>query len=243
MTLPTRPRQFVIVPSRPRQRLLLLTVAVLWLGSLSAIWFVSARNAADGLPLLQNETNHLQGVLREAQSQIEALRQNTSTLKRSDQISRSANQSLQQTLTEREEEIAQLRADVAFYERLVGNSERRKGLNVHSVQISSQQNGAWRYAITLTQNLNRGKVSKGEVRLSVDGTQAGRLQTLEWPVLVQDKDAPAQAFAFRYFQQLEGMVMLPADFSPSQIRVSLRSDGSTREQAFPWQPGEPPNGG
>lgn len=235
MTPPRLPRQFVIVPSRPRQRLLLLAVAALWLGSLFAVWFVSARHAAAELPLAQREVARLHQVSQEAQSQIELLRQNTSTLKRSDEISRSANQSLQQTLTEREEEIAQLRADVAFYERLVGNSERRKGLNVHSVQISSQENGAWRYSITLTQNLNRGKVSKGDLRLHVDGTQGGRLQTLEWPALVQDKDAAAQGFAFRYFQQLGGILMLPADFAPSQIRVVLRSDGSTREQVFPWQ--------
>lgn len=241
MTPPRLPRQFVIVPSRPRQRLLLLAIAALWLCSLSAIWFVSARHAAAELPLAQRETQRLQHLVRQTQAQIEAMRQSASTLQRSDQISRAANQSLQQTLTEREEEIAQLRADVAFYERLVGNSERRKGLNVHSVQITSQANGAWHYTITLTQNLNRGKVSKGELRLQLDGTQGGRLQTLEWPALVQDKDAAAQAFAFRYFQQLEGNLMLPADFAPSQIRVSLRSDGGHYEQAFPWQPGVRPD--
>ncbi|MDP1698284.1 MAG: hypothetical protein Q8L45_10975 [Xanthomonadaceae bacterium] len=243
MTPPRLPRQFVIVPSRPQQRLLLLAIAVLWLGSLLVVWLVSARHAATELPVAQREAHRLHQELQTAASQIELLRQNTSTLKRSDEISRSANQSLQQTLTEREEEIAQLRADVAFYERLVGNSERRKGLNVHSVQVTSQNNGAWHYSITLTQNLNRGKVSKGELRMRVDGTQNGRLQTLEWPALVQDKDAAAQAFAFRYFQQLEGILMLPSDFAPSQIRISLRSDGSTQEQAFPWQPSMPPGGG
>src|SRR3546814_11261062 len=80
--------------------------------------------------------------LQAARSQIDLLRQNTSTLKRSDEISRSANQSLQQTITERDEEISQLRADVAFYERLVGNSERRHGLNVPSVQITRPRNAA-----------------------------------------------------------------------------------------------------
>lgn len=235
MSPPRLPHRFVIVPSRPRQRLLLAAIVVLWLCSLSAIWFVASRHAAAELPLVAAEARHLHKELQTARSQIELLRQNTSTLKRSDEISRSANQSLQQTITERDEEISQLRADVAFYERLVGNSERRHGLNVHSVQISSQRNGAWHYVVTLTQNLNRGKVSKGELRLQVDGTQGGHLQTLEWPTLVQDKQASAQPFAFRYFQQLEGMLMLPAGFAPSQIRVSLHSDGANLEQVFPWQ--------
>lgn len=235
MSPPRLPHRFVIVPSRPRQRLLLLAIVVLWLCSLSAIWFVATRYAATELPLVAQEARRLHKELQAAQAQIELLRQNTSTLKRSDEISRSANQSLQQTLTEREEEISQLRADVAFYERLVGNSERRHGLNVHSVQIASQSNGTWRYVVTLTQNLNRGKVSKGDLQLQVDGTLGGHLQTLEWPTLVQDKQASAQPFAFRYFQQLEGILMLPAGFAPSQIRVRLRADGGDLEQAFSWQ--------
>src|SRR3546814_6053226 len=46
-------------------------------------------------------------------------------------------------------------------------------------------------------------VCSSDLRLQVDGTKGGHLQTLEWPTLVQDKQASAQPFAFRYFQQLE----------------------------------------
>src|SRR3546814_12474943 len=54
---------------------------------------------------------------RDQRAQVEALEQQVATLKRSDQISRDANRDLQGTLAERDEEIAGLRADVAFYER------------------------------------------------------------------------------------------------------------------------------
>lgn len=58
--------------------------------------------------------------LRAQQRRIESLEQQVATLSRSDQISRDANRDLQATLSERDEEIAGLRADVAFYERFVG---------------------------------------------------------------------------------------------------------------------------
>ena len=60
------------------------------------------------------------------------------TLARSDQISRDANRDLQGTLAERDEEIAGLRADVAFYERFVGSTAQRRGLNVHELHMQRQ---------------------------------------------------------------------------------------------------------
>src|SRR3546814_18962810 len=54
---------------------------------------------------------------RDQRAQVEALEQPVATLKRSDPISRDANRDLQGTLAERDEEIAGLGADVAFYAR------------------------------------------------------------------------------------------------------------------------------
>ena len=58
------------------------------------------------------------------------LEQEVTTLARSDQISREANLKLQGALAERDEEIAGLRADLAFYERFVGATAQRRGLTV-----------------------------------------------------------------------------------------------------------------
>src|SRR3546814_8764360 len=71
-------------------------------------------------------------------AQVEALEQQVATLKRSDQISRDANRDLQGTLAERDEEIAGLRADVAFYERFVGATGQRRGLTVHQLHLQPQ---------------------------------------------------------------------------------------------------------
>jgi hypothetical protein len=106
---------------------------------------------------------------------------------------------------------------------------------VHEAVFMPEAGGTWRYTLTLTQNLNRGAISKGEARVSVEGVSNGRLQSLRWEDLVQKPGAPGQPFSFRYFQQLEGSIMLPEGFTPQRVRVQLRSDGSTVDQAFPWQ--------
>ena len=173
--------------------------------------------------------------MRVLQTEVDQLEQRVTTLSRSDQISRDANRDLQGTLAERDEEIAGLRADVAFYERLVGSTAQRRGLNVHELKLQPQAGQAWHFTATLTQNLNRGAVNAGDLRLLVEGTQDGRLKRLAWSDLRQQPGAAGVPYSFKYFQQIEGDLMLPAGFEPVRVIVQLKpGNGSVVEQSFTW---------
>jgi hypothetical protein len=173
--------------------------------------------------------------LRTQQARIDELEQRVTTLARSDQISRDANRDLQGTLAERDEEIAGLHADVAFYERFVGSTAQRRGLNVHELQLQPQAAGAWHFTATLTQNLNRGAVNKGRLTLAVEGSRGGKLQRLEWAQLRQQADAPGVEYSFKYFQQIEGDVLLPAGMQPIRLIARLQpQSGAAVEQSFTW---------
>ena len=163
------------------------------------------------------------------------MQQRDTTLSRSDQISREANRDLQGTLAERDEEIAGLRADVAFYERLVGSTSQRRGLTVHALRMQPQNDTAWHFTTTLTQNLNRGAVSTGQLTLTIEGTRAGRLERLAWAELRQQPEAPGLGYSFKYFQQVEGDVFLPQGFAPVRVAVRLApQQGAAIEQSFTW---------
>ncbi len=176
-----------------------------------------------------------QALVRSQQATIDTLEQRVATLARSDQISRDANSELQAALAERDEEISGLRADVAFYERLVGATGQRRGLAVQELQLQPQTGQAWHFTATLTQNLDRGTVSSGQLSLAVEGTQAGRLQRLSWSALRQQPGAPGAEYSFKYFQQVEGDIVLPAGFEPVRVHVQLApARGAAVEQSFSW---------
>jgi len=169
------------------------------------------------------------------QQQLTELRQKQATLEASDRISRAANSGVQTTLAERDEEIAGLRADVAFYERLVGATSQRKGLNTHAIEFRQEAAGTWHYTAVLTQNLNRGAISQGQMRFAVEGVTDGKLTTVTWDQLHQREKVPGQDYSFRYFQQLDGSVMLPAGFTPQRVRVTLGSGTGGTTQVFDWK--------
>ncbi len=195
------------------------------------LWRAFSPDPGDPRVLLENS----QRAARGQQGQIDQLQQRVSTLTRSDQISREANRDLQSTLAERDEEVAALRADVAFYERLVGSTAQRRGLAVHALRLQPQNDTAWHFTTTLTQNLNRGAVSTGELSITIEGTRAGKLQKLAWGELRQQPGATGVPYSFKYFQQVEGDVFLPADFTPVRVSVRLApKSGAAIEQSFTW---------
>ena len=219
----------------PRTAVLRIAAAAVFVAALGfggwGLWRVVAPGSGD-------VRTQLAGRERDGRTQagmIEQLQQQVATLSRSDQISRDANRDLQGSLAERDEEIAGLRADVAFYERLVGATAQRRGLAVHALRMQPQGDTAWHFTGTLTQNLNRGAVSAGRFTLLVEGTRDGRLQKLSWDDLRQMPSAPGIEYSFKYFEQLEGDVFLPAGMTPVRVTVRLvPRSGAVVEQSFTW---------
>lgn len=207
-----------------------------WAYALLAVLLLALGFGAWGAWTAMSRGGEPGAALARAQAEVERLEQQAATLSRSDQISRDANRDLQATLAERDEEISALRADVAFYERFVGSTSQRRGLTVHELDLRPQPDAqAWHFVATLTQNLNRDGPSSGRLTLSVEGTRDGRLQRLSWADLRQQPDAPGREYSFKYFQRIEGDIVLPPGFMPLRANVRLvPASGATVEQTFPW---------
>jgi hypothetical protein len=225
---------FVIVPragSARRGRGPL--IAALWLLSLLLAAWAVARWQSPVQGSEGESAQELRQSVSDLQARLDSLRQRNVILKRSDDISREANQQLQRDIADRDERIASLEADVAFYERLVGGSAQRQGLSIHSLALRSEPSGAWLFRLTLTQNVKKTQLSRGRIQLSVEGVQGGQMRELDWAALTVS-EAPAPEFAFKYFQQIEGNVVLPADFAPHRVRVSLAGEAGSAERSFSW---------
>lgn len=231
--------RFSIVADRPYVKRVLIAAAVSWLLMAAALAWSLYRLTDSSAFRLESKLSESRARERQAVSDLDALKQKLANTERAEFISRSANNQIQTALAEKDEQIAGLKADLDFYERLVGSSGRRHGLIVHDAEFAPASDGAWRYTITLTQNINRGGTTTGQMRFEVDGVSAGKLRTVRWNELLQDPGAPGQKFAFRYFQQLEGAVMLPAGFSPQRVRVTLKGSFGGIEKSFSWEPPAP----
>lgn len=165
------------------------------------------------------------------------LQQEIATLRQSDQISRQAMLDLQNSLTERDEQIAALRADLDFYERFVSPDVQRRGLSVHAAHVQPQAaENVWGFELTLTQGREQAGSSRGQLQLAVEGSRNGQLERLDWAALRQAPQAPGIDYQLRYLQRVTGEFALPAGFVPTRLIVQLQpASGKPVEAAFNWK--------
>lgn len=215
-------------PAQQRRTRWLLALA--WLGSLLIVAALAGTFFAR-VPAVDQAVAPRRAALN---AENEALKTRIAVLERSDQVARAALAEVQQSLREREEEVDGLRADLAFYARLVGGSK-REGLAVHAFTATPVPNSqAWNFSTTLTQNFRRGQDIKGRLTLTVDGVQGGKLTTLDWNALSQGQNRTGIEYSFKYFQQVSGTIMFPAGFRANRVTVRADGDGGSVEQEFSW---------
>lgn len=221
---------FVIRRHDPaQQRRTRLLVGAIWLGSL----LIAATLAATLASRSPSATRVAE--LEAANKEVGDLKARVAMLARSEQVAKAALTDLQQTLRDREEELDGLRADLAFYGRLVGGGK-REGLAVHALHVSPVKDSqAWNFTATLTQNFKRGEEMKGRLTLAIDGVAGGKLQTLDWGALGQGQQGGGIEYGFKYFQQVGGTIMFPPGFVPNRVVVHAEGDGARIDQEFSWQ--------
>jgi hypothetical protein len=166
------------------------------------------------------------GQVKSLAAENESLRQQVANLQRSQQVGDIATRSLRGTLSEREEEISGLRADLGFYSRLIGGDAQREGLKVQELRLDPVANAhAWNVALSLTQNVKRGEDVSGTVTLGVEGLRGGKVVQLDWLALGETAQKDGLPFRFKYFQQLHGSLVLPSDFRPTRLHVHVQPEG------------------
>lgn len=233
--VPPPPRLTVrpLEPERSAGRRALLVL--LWLASAAGAGLAGAHYAA---PLMARTQAQLSALRESSDAQAVELEQARGALasaERDAQVAQAANRELQDTLREREQEIAALRADLGFYQRLVGGAQRRT-LGVHQLALEPLADPhAFAFALTLTQNLKKSALTEGNAEIAIEGVRDGKVITVPWRELSGRDDGAPLKFSFKYFQRLEGTLALPQGLVPNRILVSASSAGGERaEQAFAW---------
>jgi len=165
------------------------------------------------------------------------LRERVAILERATQVERQAYSHVDRTLKELQDQILDLKEELAFYRGIVTARGKTQALNIQSFKV--QQDGAdgqYRYKLVLTRVMKNDKVVKGTVSLTVAGEQEGSSKELSLDELSAKGEADLK-LQFRYFQRLEGLLTLPEGFVPHRVLLQVTTTGKKRdrlEKAYNW---------
>ncbi len=233
----TKPGTLVVTHFNPAQQLRRrLIIGGLWLLSLIAVYVYCKQTMTPNFARTQTQLTQTQRELIQQQSDMEALKQEVAKYQRGEQVAKESNSALQSSLNDKLQEIQTLRADLSFFHRFAsgGNGE---AFGIQDITLQATDNPrAFKFAIAVAQNLNRGKVAQGKLRFSVSGLQAGKAKRLEMSTLLGEGGSSELNYEFKYFQLLSGTLYLPENFTPGAIAANMKNtDGEAAKKEVSWE--------
>ena len=217
----------------PKWQQIAIPAVVIFFG----IVYLSRYYIADELIYANRHVEALETELQQALDNLDEETARAIIAEREVDVVRRANELLRASERDRQDEIASLQADLAFYRRLGGANGSQAPLAVHYLELQKTPSPrVYRIIFTLTQNLRWAAIISGRIHLGVDGIQDGVARQLGEDQLLADSMEPMD-FKFKYFQQLERLITLPEGFEPNRLTVELKSGSlsTTVEQSLQWQ--------
>lgn len=224
---------------RRSRRPVVILVAILVVAlAVEAGFYLGQHSAFNGLGAdpetyqdMQAELISMKNALRSRSAELEIV----STRREVDQ---QALELVRKEMAGQEEEIAALEEGLAFYRGLMSPGEIAPGLHLHVLELmAGELPRQYFLRIVLQQEARKHALLKGSLEAVISGVKGGEVVEYSLAELSDDLEAEQIALQFRYFQSIDGELVLPEGFEPVEVRVQA----STRKpnnfeisESYPW---------
>lgn len=239
---PTPEYDLAVVPHRPYHNLMTIIVAIVFCVLLViASYYVGLYRGTSSEASAVVERDRLQLNYAQSQEQAKQLEQKIANLTLGSQVDRKAMEQVRSQVVELKNRIADLERDNTFYRELMRPEGDDKGLSVAApaiVSVGEADASIYDYKMVIKQlATNRSQVSGYlEVLLTGKNSQGAR-QKLSLHDLSSAIPKKRIKLNFRYFQRIEGRMVLPDGFKPEGMElkiVSLKPKKALIEKKFNW---------
>ncbi|MBU2879418.1 MULTISPECIES: DUF6776 family protein [Alteromonadaceae] len=155
------------------------------------------------------------------------------------EVQRLAVKKSQQMLEQGLANEAKLKEEIQFYQRVMAPELEQDGFVIEAFEIKkSLSDRAYWFELVLMQQDKIKNVVKGSIEVSIIGSEAGKPKQYSLSELVTQESSEL-SFSFKYFQTIQGEMILPQNFSPEKILVKTKIFQFKRkrgelERTFDW---------
>jgi hypothetical protein len=230
--------QLIIKSPRPgRTALVVILVIMVLSGGSYGAYYYGHNTAGFDHQVLKTAHDKMQQQLYEIDQENTELREQNAVLRQAAEIDKKAYNDVNGSLKRLQNEILELKEQVAFYRGIVSPTQTASGLNIASFKVNKLgTNNGYHFKLVLTQVKKNNRLIRGRANILVDGLHNGEPKQLNVAKLMGNK-SPNLPLQFKYFQTIEGDVVLPDGFTPSSVLVDLQPSGRGQndiQQTFNW---------
>jgi len=186
---------------------------------------------------LYEERELLREQIRLGKDSNQKLRGRIAVLERTAQVDKGAYGEVEKSLKQTQDEMLELKEEVAFYRGIVSPAEAASGLSIGSFKVTEiGGERVYRFKLVLTQLKSNKRIVKGYARVVFEGVKNGSQQKLSLKEVSGGKMDKLK-LRFKYFQDNEGEIVLPEGFLPSRVLIEVVPSGkrATRlKKTFDW---------
>jgi hypothetical protein len=146
---------------------------------------------------------------------------------------------VRQEIAAQKEQIANLEEGLRFYKGLMAPEEITQGLSLRKLELlATDTSGRYIFRLVAQQEALKHPTLKGTLSIEVFGLQGAEVKSYPLADLSDALETNTITLRFRYFQSIEGELVLPEGFTPRGFRVVAKASSprkvELREQ-FPWE--------
>lgn len=235
----SKQHKMVVVPYRPWRSFFIRLTLLLCLAGVGAgsFYYGFARGVSQNGDA-RDERELLRRELQAARAQTDSLRQELVNAEQAHTVDRQSLDAVQGTILDLREKIVQLEEDVLFYKQIMSPENAESGLVIGQLDLfSTPETGRFRYRLELKQLGNNDAFITGHANVSIQGLEDGVEKSLPLHVVSASEDQVDIKLQFRYFQNIEGELVLPAGFVPEKVQILAVAEGAnakTVQKSFGW---------
>jgi hypothetical protein len=224
----------------PRHQQIVVVVATLVAALVLGLGFFLGRAAAfSGVGIDPVQYRRQAAELAETREALVARERELGMLDTRHQVDRAALELVRRELAEQKEQIAGLKEGIRFYRSLMAPGEIAQGFSLRTIElVARDEPHRFGFRIVAQQEARKHTPMLGELYAEVHGQLDGESRSFPLAELSNDLEDTILPLQFRYFQSIEGELVLPAGFEPQHVSVvatiSSPRKVEVREQ-YAWQ--------
>jgi hypothetical protein len=153
------------------------------------------------------------------------------------QIDQESQLRVQEELKNYQDERLKMEEELVFLRGMVSAKSGRGILRLQRLRLQpGEAENSFLYSFTVTKVLKDQGYVEGAVFLTLSGEQDGKKRTFSLKELTKDKKNSLK-MRFKYFQNVEGELLLPGRFRPSSVTIEVKPDSkkfAPVKKRFEW---------
>jgi len=219
----SKQEKMVVVPHRPGRRSIFALVFVVMvvasaLGGFAYAYYQTLFSTS----ITQAEQLELVQQIEKLKFENLDLSRQMAILNRSSAMDQKATEEVQETISTLREQVASLEQDIIYYRNVVSEETYETGLTISEWDIASTNRlGRYRYKLVVRQQDADGDTFLiGHVNINLVGRKNEQLVVLPLRDFSVDQEQLDIKLRFKFFQIIEGELILPPGFVPSRVQIA-----------------------